>query len=69
MHSCREGIIFSVLAIVVTSTILSFPLGPDRYAYSQSSNTNSTTKAANLGVDLINTHPSPSNVKAGSKFD
>jgi hypothetical protein len=69
MHSCREGIIFSVLAIVVTSTILSFPLGPDRYAYSQSSNTNSTTKAANLGVDLINTHPSPSNVKAGSKFE
>jgi hypothetical protein len=70
MHSCklREGIILSVVAIVVTFTILSFSLVPDRYAYSQSSKTNSTTKAANSGVDLINTHPSPSNVKAGSKF-
>jgi hypothetical protein len=26
-------------------------------------------KAANSEVDLINTHPSPSNVKAGSKFE
>lgn len=71
MHSCklRERIILLVLGIVVASTILSFPLGPDRYAYSQSSNTNSTAKAANSGVDLINAHPSPSNVKAGSKFE
>ena len=71
MRSCklREGITLSVLAIVVTSTILSPSLGPHRYAYSQSSNTNSTAKVANSGVDLINTHPSPSNVKAGSKFE
>ena len=71
MHSSklREGILLSLLAIVVTFIILSFPLLPDRYAYSQSSKTNSTTKAANSGVDLINTHPSPSNVKAGSKFE
>jgi hypothetical protein len=71
VDSCnlRKGIILSVLAIVATSTILSYPIGPDRYAYSQSSKTNSTTREASSGVDLINTHPSPSNVKAGSKFE
>ena len=69
MHSCklREGIaILSVLSIVVASTILSFP---DRYAYSQPFNTNSTAKAASSGVDLINTHPSPSTVTTGNKFE
>jgi len=71
VDSCnlRSCIILSVLAIVASSTIISFPAGPDRYAYSQSSNTNSTTKEANMTVDLKNTHPSPSNVKAGSKFE
>jgi hypothetical protein len=59
----------SVLAILVTSTILSFPLGPDRFAYSQSSKTNSTANATSSGVDLINIHPSPTNLKAGSKFE
>ena len=71
MHICKlkEGIILPVLAILVTSTILSFPLGQDRYAYSQSSKTNSTANAASSGVDLINIHPSPTNLKAGSKFE
>jgi hypothetical protein len=69
MHSCklRERIaILSVLSIVVASTILSFP---DRYAYSQPNNTNSTAKVASSGVDLINTHPSPSTVTTGNKFE
>ena len=65
----QNSIMLFALAIVVVSTILSFPLLPERYAYSQSSNTNSTIKAASSGVDLINTHPSPSDVKTGSKFE
>src|SRR5436309_3025724 len=65
----KQGIILPVLAILVTSTILSFPVGHDRYAYSQSSNTNSTSNATSSGVDLINIHPSPTNLKAGSKFE
>jgi hypothetical protein len=65
----KKGTILPVLAVLITSTILSFPLGPDRYAYSQPFNANSTAKAASSGVDLINTHPSPSNVKTGSKFE
>jgi hypothetical protein len=65
----KQGIILPVLAILVTSTILSFPLGPDRYAYSQTSKTNSTASTASSGVDLINIHPSPTNLKAGSNFE
>ncbi|MBV9175833.1 MAG: hypothetical protein JO297_02200, partial [Nitrososphaeraceae archaeon] len=45
-------------------TILGFPLGSDRLAYSQPSSVN-----ANVGVDLINTHPSPLHLKSGSKFE
>jgi hypothetical protein len=41
----------------------------DRYAYSQSLKPNSTANATVSGVDLINTHPSPGNVKTGSKFE
>jgi hypothetical protein len=65
----KKGTILPVLAVLIASTILSFPLGPDRYAYSQPFNTNSTAKAASSGVDLMNTHPSPSDVKTGSKFE
>jgi hypothetical protein len=70
MHSCgpKQGII-SLLAIPIIFTMLSFPLGQDQYAYSQSSETNPTVKAAAMGVDLINIHPSPSHLKAGSKFE
>lgn len=55
MHSSgnQNSIMLFALAIVVVSTILSVPLLPERYAYSQSSNTNSTIKAASSGVDLI----------------
>ena len=71
MYSCgpKQGIISLVLATPIIFTILSFPLGQDQYAYSQSSETNPTVKAAVMGVDLINTHPSPSHLKVGSKFE
>jgi hypothetical protein len=65
----KQVSILPVLAILVTSTILSFPLGSDRYIYSQSSKTNSTASTASSGVDLINIHPSPTNLKSGSKFE
>jgi len=71
MQSCgpKQGIISLILAIPIIFTMLSFPLGQDQYAYSQSSETNPTVKAAVMGVDLINIHPSPSHLKAGSKFE
>ena len=71
MHSCgpKQGIISLVLAMPIIFTMLSFPLGQDQYAYSQSSETNATVKAAVMGVDLTNIHPSPSHLKAGSKFE
>jgi hypothetical protein len=71
MQSCglKQGIISLVLAIPIIFTILGFPLGQDQYAYSQSSETNPTVKAAVMGVDLVNIHPSPSHLKAGSKFE
>jgi len=65
----KQFSILPVLAILVTSTILSFPLGPDRYVYSQSSKTNLTASTASSGVDLINIHPTPSNVKTGNTFE
>jgi hypothetical protein len=64
----NQYIILSVLAILITFTIICFPeVAENQYAYSQS--TNSTGNATGLGVDLINIHPSPSNVKAGSNFE
>ena len=70
MHSSKlkQVIILPLVAILITTTILGIPLGQDRYAYSQSPKTNSTVNAAG-GVDLIDIHPSPSNVKAGSNFE
>lgn len=57
-------IILPVSSILVTFTVLGFPFGEDQYAYSQS-----TTNAAAAGVDLKDTHTSPSHLKAGSKFE
>jgi hypothetical protein len=65
----RQVIILPLVAILITTTILGIPLGQDRNAYSQSPKTNSTANAAGSGVDLIDIHPSPSNVKAGSNFE
>ena len=71
MQLCKlkQDIILPLLAVLITTTILSFPLGQDRYAYSQPSKTNLTANSTGSGVDLVNTHPSPVNVKAGSKFE
>ena len=65
----KQDIILPLLVTLITITIISFPLNQDRYAYSQSSEPNSTANATGSGVDLINTRPSPVNVKAGSQFE
>jgi hypothetical protein len=65
----KQVIIVPLVAILITTTILGIPLGLDRNAYSQSPKTNYTANAAGSGVDLIDVHPSPSNVKAGSNFE
>jgi hypothetical protein len=58
-----------LLAVIITTTILTFPLSQDQYAYSQPFKANSTANATGSGVDLIDTHPSPANVKTGSQFE
>jgi hypothetical protein len=65
----KQVIILPLVAILITTTIIGIPLDQDRYAYSQSTKTNKTTNATGSGVNLINIHPSPSNVKAGSNFE
>jgi hypothetical protein len=70
MRFCKskKSIILSVLAILVTFAFLCYPgVAENQYAYSQS--TNSTGNATGSVVDLINIHPSPSNVKVGSNFE
>jgi hypothetical protein len=71
MQLCKlkQDIKLPLLVTLITITILSFSLDEDRYAYSQSLKPNSTANATGSGVDLINTHPSPVNVKTGSKFE
>ena len=71
MQFCKlkQDIILPLLVTLITIAILSFPLNQDRYAYSQSFKTNTTANATGSGVDLINTHPSPANVKAGKEFE
>jgi hypothetical protein len=71
MHfsKCKQAIILPLVAMLITTTILGILLGQDRYAYSQSPETNSTANATGSGVDLIDIHPSPSDVKAGSNFE
>jgi hypothetical protein len=66
---CIILLLLPVLVMLITFTILGFPLGEVRYAYSQSTQTNSTSNAAVAGVDLKNIHPSPLHLKAGSKFE
>jgi hypothetical protein len=62
-------LVFPLLAILITVSILAFPLGQDRYSYSQSPTTNSTANMTTTGVDLIDIHPSPLNVKTGNSFE
>jgi hypothetical protein len=65
----KQVTILPLVAILIATTIIGIPLGQDRYAYSQSPKNNSTANAAGSGVDLIDIHPSPSDVKAGSNFE
>ena len=71
MQLCKlkQDIKLPLLITFITIAILSFSLDQVPYAHSQSSKTNSTANATGSGVDLKDTHPSPANVKAGSKFE
>jgi hypothetical protein len=71
MQLCKlkQDIKLPLLITFITIAILSFSLHQVPYAHSQSSKTNSTANATGSGVDLKDTHPSPANVKAGSKFE
>jgi hypothetical protein len=76
MQLCKTKqclILLPILVMLVTFTILGFPLGEVslvRYAYSQSNQTNSTSNAAVAGVDLKDIHPSSMPpLKVGSKFE
>jgi len=59
----------SLSLVVITIAILSYSLDQERYAHSQSFNNNLTANATSSAVDLKDTHPVPTNVKAGSKFE
>jgi len=71
MQFCKlkQDMKLPLLVTLIAIAIFSFSLDQDRSAQSQSSKTNSTANATSSGVDLIDTHPSPANVKAGSKFE
>ena len=71
MQFCKlkQDIKLPLLVTLITITILSFSLDQNPYAYSQSLKPNSSTNATGSGVDLKDTHPSPANVKTGSKFE
>jgi len=71
MQLCKlkQDIKLPLVITFITIAILSFSLDQVPYAHSQSSKTNSTANATGSGVDLKDTHPSPANVKAGSKFE
>jgi hypothetical protein len=71
MQFCKlkQDIKLPLLVTLITITILSFSLDEDRDAFSQSLKPNLTANATGSGVDLKDTHPSPANVKTGSKFE
>ena len=71
MQFCKvkQDIKLPLLVTLIAIAILSFSLDQVPYVHSQSSKTNSTSNATGSGVDLMDTHPSPVNVKAGSKFE
>ena len=71
MQVCKlnQDIKIPLLAVLITTIILSLPIGQDRYTFAQPSKTNSTTNATGFGVDLVNTHPSPVNIKSGDRFE
>jgi hypothetical protein len=62
-------IIIPIAAVLLISAFLVISLGQDHNAYSQSFNTSSAVNSASSRVDLINIHPTPSNVKTGNTFE
>jgi hypothetical protein len=71
VQSCKLKQVFKVSLsfALITIAILSFSLDQQRYAHSQTSINNSTANVTSSAVDLKDTHPLPTNVKAGSKFE
>jgi hypothetical protein len=71
MQSCKLKQVFKIALsfTLISIAILSFSLDQERYAHSQSFKNNSTTNATGSTVDLKDTHPLPTNVKTGSKFE
>ena len=65
----KQFIILPLAAILIITIVLGVPSGQDRYAYPQSPNTNSTANTTGTGVNLIDIHPTPLNVKAGNTFE
>jgi hypothetical protein len=61
--------LIQVLAWHIAFPILCFSGLENQYAYSQSTQTNSTANAEGTGVELTDIHPSPLHLKSGSKFE
>ena len=65
----KQVIILPLVAILITITILGIPLAKiDMHTPNLPKPTRQRIRAG-TGVDLIDIHPSPSNVKAGSNFE
>jgi hypothetical protein len=69
LSKLKQVTVLPLVAILITTTIIGISLDQNQYAISQSPKTNTTANLAGSGVDLIDIHPSPSNVKAGSNFE
>ena len=71
MQFCKlkQDMKLPLLVTLITIAILSFSFNQVPNVHSQSSKINSTANATGSGVDLVDTHPSPSNLKSGSKFE
>lgn len=65
----KQFIILPSVAILIITIVLAVPIGQDQYAYPQSPNTNSTANMTSTGINLIDIHPTPLNVKAGNNFE
>jgi hypothetical protein len=68
LSKLEQVTVLPLVAILITA-IIGISLDQNQYAYSRSPKTNTTANLAGSGVELIDIHPSPSNVKAGSNFE
>jgi hypothetical protein len=65
----KQVIILPLAAVLIITIVVGVPYSQDRYAYPQSLNTNSTTNMTSTGINLIDIHPTPLNVKSGNTFE